>query len=98
VISFLHRLFAALFYLLGASFFVTFALVRAKLGDIWPAWWLQVADLPLAASAMGFAGLSLYQSLKSDTTHAIRLAWMIGVPLVVLFVVLVVFNFWPLLT
>ncbi len=90
----LHRLSAFFFYVLGGSFFVAYLLLR---NSVWPqasALWLQVADLPFALSAILYGGLSLYASLSTPGKPSRLLAWGIAVPLGLLFVLLLVMNFW----
>ena len=48
MLRFLHQLSAFFFYLLGSTFFVAFVLLRNDMAPPWPAYWMQVADLPLA--------------------------------------------------
>ncbi|MBI3618576.1 hypothetical protein HY213_00905 [Candidatus Peregrinibacteria bacterium] len=92
MLKFLHQLSAVFFYLLGGSFFVAYLFLRNNIGDTWPAWWLQVADLPLALSALMYGGLSLYQSLTIKG-HSRALGWTIGVITGVFFLFLVFLNF-----
>ena len=92
----LHRLSAAFFYLLGASFFIAYVLMRNSLWADPATIWMQVADLPLAASAMIYGGTSVYLSLRGDLDHPSKaLPWVIAIPLVLIFTVMVVMNFWP---
>jgi hypothetical protein len=91
---FLQRLSAFFFYVLAATFFLAFLLLRNGLGGWFPAYWLQVADLPLALSAVLFAGLSFYESMRGGK-HSPILAAAIGVPLSLFFVAILVLNFWP---
>ena len=90
----LHRISAALFYLLGTSFFVAYLLFKNLLGGIWPTWWMQVADLPLILSAIVYGGLSLYLSIAKSETKSVTAAIVIGIPLAALFVFLLLLNFW----
>lgn len=89
----LHKLSAFFFYLLGSSFFIAFALFKYKplMNDA--AIWMQIADLPLAFSALIYGGLSLYLSLHSGKSRI--LPWLIGVPLSIFFIIILVMNFWP---
>jgi len=89
----LHRISAVLFYLLGTSFFVGYLLYANLIGGLWPAWWMQVADLPLILSAMLYGGLSLFLSISKTEKSSIA-AVVIGVPLVALFTFLLLLNFW----
>lgn len=90
---FLHQLSAIAFYVLGLSFFVAYALLRRQVGDTWPAWWMQVAELPLALSALLYGGLSVYLSVRGRQGTAWPLAILIGLPLATFFALLVAMNF-----
>ncbi|MBI1813103.1 hypothetical protein HY285_03510 [Candidatus Peregrinibacteria bacterium] len=92
MLKFLHQLSAIFFSLLGSSFFVAYLLVRNSIGGIWPAWWLQVADLPLALCALMYGGLSLYQSLTIKG-HSRALGWTLGVITGIFFLFIVFLNF-----
>lgn len=92
-----HRLSALLFYLLGTSFFVAYLLHFNKLGDTWPYWWMQVGDLPLVLCTIMYGGLSLYRSVTPDEETSVGTAVFICVPLVAVFGLLVVMNFWEVL-
>ncbi len=89
----LHRLSAFFFYLLGSSFFIAFALLKYKPLMNNTAVWMQIADLPLAVSAIVYGGLSLYLSLRSDKSRI--LPWLIAVPLMLFFGLILLLNFWP---
>ncbi len=91
----LHQAAAVAFYALGSSFFLAALLLRNTVGGGWPAWWIQVADLPLALSAILYAGLSLYESVRPAEKHSRALAVGITVPLVTFFLLIVTLNFWP---
>ncbi|MDO8649422.1 MAG: hypothetical protein Q7R81_06615 [Candidatus Peregrinibacteria bacterium] len=91
----LNRVSAFLFYILVLTFFVAYILLQNGVEAPWAAWWLQVADLPLALSAVVFGGTSLYNSIRGE-----RYRWLlkilIGLPLTALFLFLLVLNFWSL--
>lgn len=89
----LNRLSAFFFYLLGSTFLVAVVLLKNQIGGIWPAWWMQVADLPLIFSAVVFGGTSLYRSLTRPERPSEILAACIGVPLGALFLFAVYLNF-----
>ena len=93
----MHQLSAFFFYLLGSSFFVAYVMFRQSFGWQWPVWWMQVADLPLAASAILYGGLSVYLSMSGKKGSSKTIAWLIGVPLGGFFIFLVVLNFWNVL-
>ncbi len=92
----LHHLSGFFFYLLGTSFFVAWVLIRNLLWIRESATWMQIADLPLAFSALVYGGLSLYLSLLRDGKPPRGLEWMIAVPLGVIFVAILVMNFWTM--
>jgi len=95
VIEYLKRLSGILFYILGGSFFVAYML---QYNEITPlgAWWLRIADLPLALCGMLYGGTSLYLSVKPHGKDSKVLYIVIGIPLVVIFSTLLMMNFWPL--
>jgi len=78
--------------------FIGFVLIRLQVGDKWPAWWLQVADVPFIAVALLFGGVSFYESIwgNASGSRARMPALGVGILLGVFFIALVAFNFWPL--
>jgi len=86
---------AVAFYVLGSSFFLAALLLRNAAGGGWPLWWIQIADLPLALSALLYAGLSLYESVRPAEKHSRALAVGITVPLITFFLLIATLNFWP---
>jgi hypothetical protein len=95
VLLFLKKCSGFFFYLLGLSFFVAYAFIRNRFHVTYAAEWMQVADLPLAFSAVVYGGTSLYLSLTSTDESAPRaLPWIIGVPLAVIFGLILAMNFW----
>ena len=92
---YLHSLSAVLFYLLGLSFFGAYLLWRNEIEGALSLNWLTVADLPLLITGLLYGGTSVYLSIDQDH-HSRGLAWWIGLPLLILFIVAAVFNFWPL--
>lgn len=56
---------------------------------------MQVADLPLVLCAFLYAGISFYEGMREPGSHSWQLAVGIAAPLVTLFGLLAVFNFWP---
>ncbi len=94
MLRYLHQLSALFFYLIGTSFFVAYLLLRNSIWPVFSAVWLQTADLPFALCAILYGGLSLYMSLRNPGRSSRMLAWGIAVPLVALFAILVVLNFW----
>ena len=95
MLRFLHSLSGVLFYILGGAFFLAYLFLRNDIIPMWSAWWMQVADLPLGLVALLYGGLSLYFSVHSTGGKSKALPWIIGVPLVALFIGLLVLNFWP---
>ncbi len=87
----LHRIAGLCFYLLGLSFLLAYLFLRNNLGMPWSAWWLDAGDLPLIASAIVYGGTSLYLSVTKPNGSRFA-AFVIGIPLVSLFVLLVVLN------
>ena len=94
VLAYLQRLSGFFFYLLGSSFFIAYVLLQNDLYAREAAVWMQVADLPLAFSAVVYGGLSVYLSLQSPKKPSRVLPFFIGVPLAVFFGVMLVVNFW----
>lgn len=90
----LQRLSGAFFFFIGASFFVSVVLLRNDLHADAAAWWMQVADLPLALSAIMYGGTSLYGSLRNPHKQSGLLPWLIGIPLSVIFIIIAAMNFW----
>jgi hypothetical protein len=88
----LHQLAAFFFYILGLTFFAAYLLLRHGLGGMWPAWWLQVADLPLALCAILYGGMSMHASL-AGVKHPRVLAGIISIPLIAVFLLLLFVNF-----
>ena len=84
------------FYLLGATFIVAYILYKKAMSPELMLWWLQVADVPLALAALTYAGTSLYKSIVGDHRSLFGCV-LIGVPVLLLFGVVVVLNFWNLL-
>ena len=93
MIRVLHRLSAFFFYLFGVSFFIAYVLLKNKLWWAESSMWMQIADLPLAFSAVVYGGLSLYLSVQSGNSKI--LPWLIGMPLSIFFGLILLLNFWP---
>lgn len=94
MLSFLHRLSALSFAVLAGSFFLAYVLLRQESLGPWPAWWMQVADLPLLLCATMYAGSSLVRSLQHPTRRSAVLPSIVGIPLAALFSLFVILNFW----
>jgi hypothetical protein len=97
MLTYIHKLSGFLFYLLGGSFFLSFMLHYNHMGSF-GGWWLKVADLPLALAGVIFGGSSLYLSVKPKNKDSKALMTIIGIPLTLLFLSLIVMNFWPVFT
>lgn len=94
MVTYLKHLSGFLFYLLGGSFFVAYLLYHNQITPI-GGWWLKVADLPLAFVGVIYGGTSLYLSVKPKDKESPALFYTISVPLVAIFSLLIVLNFWP---
>ncbi len=94
MLRFLHQLSGVFFYLLGLSFFAAWVMIRNLFYVQESAVWMQLADLPLAFCAIVYGGLSLYLSLQDSEHHSKTLAWMITIPLMMFFGLILVMNFW----
>jgi hypothetical protein len=93
----LQRLSAILFYLLAGSFFLGYLLARNSVFLPWSEWWLKVADLPLVLVAILYGGSSLYTSVHRKEHISWLLLVCITIPLSLLFIALVILNFWDIL-
>lgn len=96
MVRYVHTLSAVFFYALGISFFVAYLIGNQGISD-WGYWWLRIADLPLALSAMVYGGTSLYLSIRPGDNPSKALGWSIGIILLCAFVFVAVLNFWGLL-
>jgi len=93
VIKYLHTLSAALFYILGASFFLAYILLHNSILTGMSGSWLQAGDLPLLLSGLLYGGLSVYRSIQEDDSSSHTLMLAIGIPVAVMFVLFLVLNF-----
>lgn len=95
--SFLQRFTGALFYILAGSYFLGYLLLRNSIAGVWPGWWMQVADLPLALAGILYGGTSFYRTVH----HGEKASWtkliVIAIPLIVIFAGLLALNFWTIL-
>lgn len=96
-VNHLHRLSGFCFYLLGLSGFIAYLLVKNNIWAAPSAAWLQMADLPFALSALTYGGLSFYKSLAGDQKKPV-LAGVTFVILAVIFGVIVIGNFWGVIS
>ncbi len=94
MILFFQKLSEWLFYALGISFFVAYLLYRNTVASPWPEIWLSILDLPLLLSGILYGGISLYLSIKNPDKKSKILALSILIPLVALFTLFLVMNFW----
>ena len=90
----LHTVSAITFYLLASSFFLAYVFVYNDVHATEAAWWLQVADLPLVASAMVYGGTSLYTSVIPEEKSSPVFGGILTGVLGLMFVGVVVLNFW----
>jgi hypothetical protein len=93
VFRYIHALSAVLFYLLGSSFFIAFILMRNGIAAENFNAWLHAGDMPLLLSGLLYGGLSVYGSIRSDTSSSKILLIGILVPLVIIFLLLAALNF-----
>lgn len=92
--AFIHRISAALFYILGATFFIAVWMLRNAVNPVSSEWWLRIADLPLLLLGMLYGGLSVFQSLRTRDHPSHPMIFFIGLPLLALFLFFVILNFW----
>lgn len=90
---FLSTLSAVLFYILGGTYFLAIVLNHNGIGSGFPRVWMDIADLPLLLVGLLYGGVSLYRSVRGDTDKSHALMVGIGLPLLILFVLLLVTNF-----
>jgi hypothetical protein len=91
----LQKVSGAAFFLLGLSFFAAYVLLRNGVWTNESAIWMQVADLPLALSAVVYGGICVYCGVRDPSHTSTKLAVVIAFPLFVVFAVIVAMNFWP---
>lgn len=95
--TFLNRLSATLFYFFGASFFIAYLLHYNELLGLWPRYWMEVFDLPLALVAILFGGTSLHLSIRKPDSKALVSGIIIAIPLIAVFALLFAMNYWEVL-
>lgn len=93
MLKYLHTLSAALFYVLGASFFLAYILLHNNIQPELSGSWLQAGDLPLLLSGLLYGGISVYRSIQEDNSSSRTLMFAIGIPVGVLFLLFLVLNF-----
>ncbi len=67
--------------------------MQAGMFGLWPAWWMQVAELPLLLTGMMFGGLSLYISIRGPGAFSTVMAGIMTVVMMAFFGVMVGVNF-----
>jgi heme/copper-type cytochrome/quinol oxidase subunit 3 len=83
----LRSIAAFVFYLVGSTFFLAYALTRSGVGGEWPVLWMQIADLPLLLAGIVYGVGSLALSF-GHSTRASRIAtWVVGIPLGIAFLI-----------
>lgn len=93
MIRYLHQLSAALFYLLGLTFFAAYVVYRNGLGTELPLRLLTEGELPLLACAMLYGATSVILSVdETGSSKSLRLG--VGIPMVILFLAFMALNFW----
>ena len=95
--AFLQHFTGILFYLLTASYFVGYLLLRNSIGGVWPGWWMQIGDLPLALAGLIYGGTSFYRTVHHGESTSWGKFVLITVPLLIIFTVLLMLNFWVVL-
>jgi hypothetical protein len=93
MLRYLHQLSAVLFYALGSAFFLAYVLYRNAIGGMFPVQLLTKGDLVLLACALLYGASSVILSID-ETGQSKGLRWMIGIPMLLIFIVFAVFNFW----
>lgn len=83
----------AAFYILGLMLFAGWMMIEWSINPTMGAMWLQGLDLPFAFSAIVYGGVNVYDSVRDDAAPSKILPWCIGVPLAILFLVILVLNF-----
>lgn len=98
MLAYIHAVSAVLFYALGATLFAAYLLVRHKLGADLPLKWLSYMDLPSLLVGLLYGGLSIYRSLRDDTSISVILLIAIGMPVALVFVAFFILNFLPVIS
>lgn len=93
MLSYLHKLSAIFFYVLGSSVFIAYILAHNLIAVGVMSRWLEVVDLPLLLSGMLYGGISIYESLRTDASSPKVMTIAIGLPLLILFGVILLLNF-----
>lgn len=97
MISFLHKFSAILFYIFGIIFFIAYLLFRNTIFSPWPEIVLSICDLPLILSGMLYGGSSLYLSIKNPKQKSKALLLGVTIPLIIIFLMLIIMNFWKII-
>jgi heme/copper-type cytochrome/quinol oxidase subunit 3 len=91
---YLKKLSGFVFYTLGLTFFGMYLAKSMGKFGVLPTWWFEVFDLPLAISALVYAGTSVHLSLRSKDNKAVLSGILITLVLISIFVVLFALNYW----
>jgi hypothetical protein len=94
---FLQKFTGIFFYLLTGSYFLGYLFYRNAILGPWPAWWMQVADLPLALFGVLYGGSSFYRTIHKGEHASVAKIVTIAIPLALIFSALFVLNFWVVL-
>ena len=93
MLRYLHSLSAWLFYLLAGAFFVAYVLFHNDIAARIAGQFLYVGQLPLLLVSFLYGGLSVYHSIRGEESASRTLAFIIAIPLVVLFVLFLLIRF-----
>ena len=95
MVTTLRRTAGLAFFVLGASFFVAYVLLRNGLWVRETSIWMQSADLPLGFCALVYAGMSVFAGLRHPRKSSHTLAIILAIPLALAFGAILLMNFWP---
>lgn len=95
MLRYIHILSAVLFYVLGTTFFLSYILMHNGIAAAAARAWLQTGDMPLLLSGLLYGGSSVYASIHHDAASSKALLLGIFIPAAMLFLLLLVVNFWP---
>jgi hypothetical protein len=92
MLRYLHTLSAICFYALGSSFFISYVLFANNIASSAMQTWLQIGTLPLTLCGLLYGGISVYRSIKDESSSTILLIG-IALPLAIFFIFLLLLNF-----
>ena len=92
MLTYLHRLSALLFYILGSSFFLAYIFWKNQILADASMQWLSHAFLPLLAVAMLYGGASVLLSIEPEGRPSSSLTLLVTLPLALLFIVIMIFK------